>query len=235
MSVLAAGSLSAATAHASAGFAKPACTVLGTKGDDELRGTPGNDVICGLAGNDRLFGLGGNDILRGGAGHDTLAGGLGDDDVFGGPGDDHLVDGSGDDDFTGGPGQEVTTGAHEMTLGADIRSQLPGREVLELVWAGGGDCTERRQPSPLAIPRTGGFQGALFYADLGMGAGIAHCGHSRAAAHYEAIVDGNVHGDIWFVALDEARPSFEVKCLGGRITCEWVQKGTEGILVVKQR
>lgn len=234
VSLLAAGLLTVPAAQASAGLAKPECTVLGSKGDDVLRGTPGNDVICGFGGNDRVFGFGGNDILRGGAGHDTLNGGSGDDDVFGGPGDDHLVDGSGDDDFIGGPGREVTTGSHEMTLGVDLRTAFPPRQRMKLVWAGGGDCTENRQPSPLAIPESG-FQGALFYADLGMGALIAHCGHSRASAHYEVTVDGSAYGDIWWVALDEAGPWFEVKCFGGRITCEWAQNGTEGVLIVRQR
>jgi uncharacterized repeat protein (TIGR01451 family) len=68
----------------------PACTIVGTPGDDVLTGTSGNDVICGLAGNDTIQGLAGNDRLDGGLGNDTLDGGDGNDQLFGRDGDDIL-------------------------------------------------------------------------------------------------------------------------------------------------
>ena len=57
----------------------PACTIVGTPGNDLLFGTNGRDVICGLGGNDVLDGNGGNDVLDGGPGDDVLIGGPGQD------------------------------------------------------------------------------------------------------------------------------------------------------------
>ena len=51
----------------------PACTIVGTWGEDTLRGTKGDDVICGLGGNDLLAGGAGDDVLSGGDGTDTVS------------------------------------------------------------------------------------------------------------------------------------------------------------------
>src|SRR5439155_15778962 len=45
----------------------PACTIIGTPGNDaSLTGTSGNDVICGIGGNDTIHGGLGNDFTIGG-------------------------------------------------------------------------------------------------------------------------------------------------------------------------
>jgi Ca2+-binding RTX toxin-like protein len=76
------------------------CTILGTKGDDELVGTSDNDIICGL---------GGDDIIEGGDGNDTLKGGDGDDTLRGGAGHkDELIGGEGRNTLDGGPGDHDT-------------------------------------------------------------------------------------------------------------------------------
>jgi Ca2+-binding RTX toxin-like protein len=64
--------------------AAPACTIVGTPGDDVLVGTRRGDVICGGGGDDELVGRGGDDVLRGGAGRDKLVPGWGHNSVAGG-------------------------------------------------------------------------------------------------------------------------------------------------------
>lgn len=86
--------------------ALPACTAVGTAGDDALRGTGGDDVLCGLGGDDTLEGLGGDDLILGGPGRDELVGGPGDDRVRGGPSADTLRGGAGADVLNGGPGPD---------------------------------------------------------------------------------------------------------------------------------
>jgi hypothetical protein len=73
------------------------CSVIGTRGVDDLGGTWRNDVICGLRGNDYLAGDSGEDRIVGGDGSDTLYGQKGDDALLGGPGSDRLVGGPGKD------------------------------------------------------------------------------------------------------------------------------------------
>ncbi|MCY4085479.1 MAG: hypothetical protein OXG37_00975 [Actinomycetia bacterium] len=80
--------------------AVPACTIVGTDGDDRLVGTDGDDVICELGGDDTLYGDPGNDVLYGGAGADALSGNAGTDTLFGGPGADSLSGGKGPIAFT---------------------------------------------------------------------------------------------------------------------------------------
>jgi Ca2+-binding RTX toxin-like protein len=88
--------------------ALPACTVVGTPGDDVLLDTNGNDVVCGLGGNDTLGAGLGNDVLRGGPGNDLLEGGAGNDTLYGGEGNDRLVAWDGTRDYVhGGPGYDV--------------------------------------------------------------------------------------------------------------------------------
>lgn len=76
----------------------PACTILGTDGNDVLRGTSADETICGGAGDDKLMGFGGDDVLLGGEGNDHLhardkrAG----DSLDGGPGSDACLFDEGD-------------------------------------------------------------------------------------------------------------------------------------------
>jgi hypothetical protein len=95
--VLAATFLLAASAQASGGDPRPACTITGTDAADTLRGTPGRDVICGGRGDDTIRGLRGDDTLFGGPGDDALHGGPGDDQLDSGPGDDQVAGGAGND------------------------------------------------------------------------------------------------------------------------------------------
>jgi Ca2+-binding RTX toxin-like protein len=90
-----------------AGWAGPACTIVGTQGPDLLFGTEHRDVICGLGGNDRIYGLGGNDIIFGGPGNDTLSGGSGNDIIYGGPGNDRIQGDDGRDIMYGGTGNDT--------------------------------------------------------------------------------------------------------------------------------
>jgi len=87
----------------------PACTKVGTAGNDVLVGTTGRDVLCGKGGKDILKGLGGNDILIGGPGADRLEGGPGKDSLQGGDGNDLLRGGPGADVFVGGGGADTAT------------------------------------------------------------------------------------------------------------------------------
>jgi hypothetical protein len=88
----------------------PACTIVGTAGDDVLTGTSGKDVICGLAGNDIIDGLGGNDVIYGGAGNDTIKGGSGNDLLFGDSGKDLIAGEAGRDTISGGAGNDMLSG-----------------------------------------------------------------------------------------------------------------------------
>ncbi len=73
------------------------CTIVGTRGDDDLDGTSRRDVICGLGGNDHLHGGGGNDLLLGDGGNDVLEGHGGGDVLVGGRGRDVVRGGAGRD------------------------------------------------------------------------------------------------------------------------------------------
>jgi Ca2+-binding RTX toxin-like protein len=91
----------------------PACTITGTRGDDELEGTRRADVICGLGGVDAISGRKGNDILRGGPGVDTIVGGPGPDELYGEKGFDALIATDGvrrNDSMNGGRGVDTCRG-----------------------------------------------------------------------------------------------------------------------------
>jgi Ca2+-binding RTX toxin-like protein len=142
-------------------FPSPACTIVGTPGDDVLAGTAAADVICGLGGHDDLSGLGGNDTLRGGDGKDFIKGGNGDDVFDGGLGAD-WADYSGVSGATGvtvdlsagiGTGQgSDTLVSVAAAIGSDNADTLtggpedntleggPGDDVLN--GAGGNDTAE---------------------------------------------------------------------------------------------
>jgi Bacterial Ig domain/RTX calcium-binding nonapeptide repeat (4 copies)/Cadherin domain len=115
--VLAKPSEPARPAHAAIARAPlPACTIIGTQGNDTLIGTPGNDVICARGGDDVVRGGGGNDIIFGGPGNDTLDGGADDDRLYGFGGADRLYGGAGDDFLQGGAGPDVLSGGSGTDL-----------------------------------------------------------------------------------------------------------------------
>lgn len=93
-----------------AGAVVPACTIVGTSGNDLLVGTAGRDVICGGAGHDRIYGRGGDDVIRGGYGNDLILGEAGDDRVDGGFGNDRILGGAGDDWLRGQAGNDTIAG-----------------------------------------------------------------------------------------------------------------------------
>jgi Ca2+-binding RTX toxin-like protein len=86
---------------------RPACTIEGTNGDEELIGTSGPDVICAFGGDDEVHGRGGDDVVYGGRGNDSVEAEGGDDRVLGGAGRDNLGGGRGTDRLLGqvGPDQ----------------------------------------------------------------------------------------------------------------------------------
>jgi Ca2+-binding RTX toxin-like protein len=122
-------------------FPSPACTIVGTAGDDVLTGTSASDVICGLGGHDDLSGLGGNDILRGGDGKDVIKGGNGDDVFDGGIGAD-WADYSG---VSGPTGVTVDLGAGVATgQGTDTLVSVAaviGSDNADMITGGAEDNT----------------------------------------------------------------------------------------------
>lgn len=90
--------------------AAPACTIVGTNGDDILTGTEGPDVICGRNGNDTIHGLGGDDTLLGENGSDTIYAGDGNDVAYGGNGNDTIYGDAGHDELFGENGADVISG-----------------------------------------------------------------------------------------------------------------------------
>jgi len=97
----------------------PACTIIGTSGDDVLTGTSGKDVICGLGGDDEIRGGLGDDVLLGGPGNDrlfgesgvnVLAGDVGQDRLFGGNAQDTVYGGAGNDFLQAGAGRDQLLG-----------------------------------------------------------------------------------------------------------------------------
>lgn len=102
--------LGAAPASAARSCHGQAATIVGTRGDDDLRGTSGDDVIVGLGGDDDLRGRGGNDVLCGSSGADRLLGGGGLDSLDGGDDDDAVSGGGGGDVVFGDDGTDVLDG-----------------------------------------------------------------------------------------------------------------------------
>lgn len=93
------------------GDERPRCTIMGTRGNDELIGTPGPDVICGFGGNDDIYSRQGADIVYGGRGHDVLVGRSGRDRLYGGRGADAIKGSYGDDLLSGQRGSDCLGGA----------------------------------------------------------------------------------------------------------------------------
>ena len=129
----------------------PACEVVGTAADDDLRTPPGGAVVCGLAGDDELRGDAGDDLLVGGSGvdlasyGDAAAGvqvhlgagtsaGWGDDElrsvegVIGSRFDDAIVGGNGADLLRGKAGNDDLSGG----AGDDAIEGGSGRDRLDL-------------------------------------------------------------------------------------------------------
>ncbi len=100
----------------------PACTIVGSPGDDVLRGTRRSDVICGRGGDDVIVAGRGSDIVHGGFGADRLDGNDGLDIIAGNAGNDVLVGGAGDDLLRGGRGGDTLRGGD----GRDVIDVLDG-------------------------------------------------------------------------------------------------------------
>jgi Ca2+-binding RTX toxin-like protein len=85
-------------------------TIVGTRGDDEIRGTRGRDVIVAKGGNDLIMARGGNDLICAGGGEfDVVFAGAGNDRISGGRGFDVAFPAGGDDFFDGGPRFDLVT------------------------------------------------------------------------------------------------------------------------------
>jgi hemolysin type calcium-binding protein len=120
----------------------PACTRVGTWGDDVMTGTLSADVLCGLGGNDTISGGGRSDVIDGGSGADQLSGVGGVDLLFGGTDDDMLSGDKGDDFLSGGAGVDDLIGgpgANTCLLGADGgTADCPGRTRSDAEGDAGG-------------------------------------------------------------------------------------------------
>ncbi len=140
-------------------------TMLGGRGNDELRGGDGADTMVGLHGSDKIFGgqggdyasagsgrdyvdgQGGDDIISGGTGSDVLYGLSGNDKMSGGEGDDYLEGATGDDSLHGGAGKDILSGGRDNDridggTGDDVIYAGHGRDNIE---GGGGRDTAYRQ------------------------------------------------------------------------------------------
>ncbi|MFT7475887.1 MAG: hypothetical protein ACI81L_002833 [Verrucomicrobiales bacterium] len=112
--------------NACEGRISPACTIIGTQGNDRLNGTNGPDVICGLGGNDVITTLAGEDIVFGGDGDDQIHGGVDADRLYGGAGNDRLFGNGAADVLIGGPGNDEIRGG----FGADVAFGGRGADTL---------------------------------------------------------------------------------------------------------
>lgn len=124
-------------------------SLLGGRGDDEIRGLAGNDTIRGLANNDKLFGgegkdlvFGnlGNDLILGQGGNDTLSGDMGNDSLFGNTGNDRILGGKGDDFVRGGLGNDTIFGGqgNDELIGQDGNNFIGGGSGNDNVTGGSG-------------------------------------------------------------------------------------------------
>ncbi|HZM78792.1 MAG TPA: M91 family zinc metallopeptidase [Candidatus Limnocylindrales bacterium] len=140
-------------------------TMLGGRGDDELRGGDGADTMIGLHGKDKVFGgeggdyasggsgrdyidaQGGNDNVSGGSGGDVLYGLSGNDNISGGEGDDYLEGATGDDTLHGGAGKDILSGGRDSDRidGGTDDDVIYGGHGKDTIEGGGGRDTAYRQ------------------------------------------------------------------------------------------
>jgi Ca2+-binding RTX toxin-like protein len=201
--------------------ARPACTITGTNGPDELKGTAGPDVICGLGGDDEIDGRGGEDVIFAGKGNDEIDGGDGDDALHGGPGRDTLSDPSGENVLDGGSGKDrVLTEVFEERQPIRLvwEMKMPGNASgLEARYTGEGSCTVGEKTVHFRWDATDQVwkadENPVFVARIGI---LFDCGTERASAHY-ILYDGNGKdvGDLWFVARDAGESQFGIRSHSG--------------------
>jgi hypothetical protein len=140
-------------------------TMLGGRGDDQIRGGDGDETVVGLFGDDRVYGgtgndyvsagvgrdyvdgQGGDDIISGGTGNDVIYGLSGNDKISGGEGDDYLEGATGDDVVHGGAGDDIVSGGRDNDridggTGKDVLYAGHGKDDVA---GGGGDDTAYRQ------------------------------------------------------------------------------------------
>lgn len=112
------------------------CTIVGTKGSDELRGTSKRDVICGLGGDDTIAGARGGDLIRGGSGNDVVKAGPGADAAYGGSGSDLVEGAAGGDRLFGGDGADTLKGQpqNDRLYGNAGTDRLIGGPGDDLLW-----------------------------------------------------------------------------------------------------
>ncbi|KRB77368.1 hypothetical protein ASE01_11645 [Nocardioides sp. Root190] len=139
--VLAGGSISASEPLKRAAAELPACTIVGTAGNDVLVGTSRTDVICGRGGNDRIDGRGGDDVIRGGRGSDVLVGGDGNDRIYGGLGRDRILGGAGNDWLRGQAGDDTVAGeaGDDSVFGEQGDDLLSGGAGMDRLVGGRGN------------------------------------------------------------------------------------------------
>lgn len=114
------------TASGTPARTRPACTITGTNGDDEIHGTSGPDLIC-ARGGDFVRGRGGDDVLLLGPGKDYGDGDAGNDRIFGGAGRDVGEGGRGEDRIFLQRGGDFAQDVH----GADRLFGGPRSDCLE--------------------------------------------------------------------------------------------------------
>ena len=109
-------------------------TIVGARGDDELRGTRGRDVIVARGGDDAVRSRGGDDLVCAGRGADHVRAGRGGDRVYGGGGNDELWGNAGRDRLRGAASGDELRGGR----GRDELRGHPGPDRLH-----GGSGSDR--------------------------------------------------------------------------------------------
>lgn len=122
---------------------KPACTIVGTSGNDILEGTAADDVICGYGGDDVIDAGAGDDVIYGHGGADTISGGAGDDTIYGGNGADEIRGFAGHDVIRAGRGNDEVRGGSDTDwiYGGRGNDVLLGGQGDDLVYGNAGNDT----------------------------------------------------------------------------------------------
>ncbi|GGU26111.1 M91 family zinc metallopeptidase [Nocardioides albus] len=108
--------------------------ILGGQDSDKIFAGDGDDQVSGGTGRDYLDGQGGDDLATGAAGDDTVYGLGGDDRIAGGRGRDYLEGADGDDVLLGGEGDDIASGG-------DDDDQIHGGDGDDVTYAGRGTDT----------------------------------------------------------------------------------------------